>query len=710
MTAPAEIPTTNGPDGRSGAFGLSRVRLGALIPTSPAGSRRFGYVASLDGMRGLAVIAVLLYHANVTWMRGGYLGVDAFFVLSGYLITTLVVREHRETGGIDLRAFWARRAVRLLPALFALLAVLVTWAAFFPSGRELGRDIVGALGYVTNWQLITTGESYFEQFGAPSPLQHAWSLAIEEQFYLLWPMAAVALLGRGRSLTRLGLASGVGAVLSAVWMAILFDPAADPSRLYYGTDTRAQSLLIGAAAAVVASRWPLVSIRPARAGLRISALVAAPLLLIAWFIVGDTSPAMYRGGFFLIAVGVAVVVLAASQPGPNLLRDALSWQPLVAVGVLSYGLYLWHWPLYLVINNDSTGLEGAPLVAVRLAAAGAAAVASYHLVEMPVRERAAGGRLPALRLAGAMPVTLVVVLVAALSSNALVERPEPTGFTDEDLMAIAEAPPPTVPAPTAAPPTDESVPAAPVVTEPPDPPLRALMVGDSVAATLGFGFGSVNVDPGLLGGFVDPNLDLDSLTEDIVLWNRGILGCRLFAEPARDANRGVDPETNGCPDPLSDWGAAVTEFDPEVSVVSVGAWEVFDRRFGGRWLAWDTPGFDRRFEKRMDEVLDVLTSRGARAVLLTAPYPNRDPSNPGQAASQTEPERFDHLNDLLHDVADSRDDTTVIDMAGEMCDDRECGKSDYLRYDGMHFTAPGALQVARWITPQLVELVRGERT
>jgi peptidoglycan/LPS O-acetylase OafA/YrhL len=708
MTAPAELPDLSGGDGRTGAFGIGRPRLGSLIPTSPAGSSRLGYVASLDGLRGLAVMAVLLYHADVSWMQGGFLGVDAFFVLSGYLITTLVIREQSDTGGVDLRGFWARRAVRLLPALFALLAVLVTWAAFFPSGRELGRDIVGALGYVTNWQLITSGESYFDQFGAPSPLQHAWSLAIEEQFYLFWPLAAVALLGRGRSLSRLGVAAGVGAVLSAVWMAVLFDPATDPSRLYYGTDTRAQSLLIGALAAVVAVRWPLSAMRPVRAGLRVGALVAAPLLLVAWFIVDDTGPGLYRGGFFLAAVAVAVVVLAASQPGPNPLRDALSWPPLVAIGVLSYGLYLWHWPLYLVINSDSTGLEGGPLVAMRLAAAAAAAVASYHLVEMPVRERAAEGRLPALRLAGVMPITLVVVLVAALSSNALIDRPRPTGFTDDDLVAMSQAPPPTLPAGGRG--AGPAAPVAPAEVEPAEPPLRALMVGDSVAATLGFGFGSVNLDPGLLGSFVDPNLDLSTLTEDIVLWNRGILGCRLFAEPSRDANRGVEPETNGCPDPVADWGSAVTEFDPEVAVVSVGAWEVFDRRFGDRWVSWGEPEFDRRFERRMTEVLDSLTGNGARAVLLTAPLPNRDPSKPDQAASQTDPDRFRHLNGLLRDVARGRADTTIVDMAGEMCAEGECGKSDYLRYDGLHFSAAGALQVARWITPQLTELVRGERT
>lgn len=706
MTAPAEIPEATG--GRGNAFGLGRAGLGSLVPTSPAGGRRLGYMASLDGLRGLAVAAVLLYHADVAWMRGGFLGVDAFFVLSGYLITTLVVREHADTGGVDLRAFWARRAVRLLPALFALLAVLVTWAAFFPSGRELGREIVGALGYVTNWQLITTGESYFDQFAAPSPLQHVWSLAIEEQFYLFWPLAAVALLGTARSLSRLGIGAAVGAALSAIWMAVLFDPATDPSRLYYGTDTRAQSLLVGALAAVLAARWPLTSIRPVRAGLRVTALVLAPMLLASWFVVGDTSPGLYRGGFLLAALGVGVVVLAASQPGPNPLRDALSWTPLVTIGVLSYGLYLWHWPLYLVINTDSTGLEGGPLVALRLAATALVAVASYHLVEMPVRERAAGGRLPALRLAAAMPITLVVVLVAALSSSALVDRPQPAGFTDEDLVAIAEAPPPTVPAAGAvAAPTGEAEASR---TPEGEPPVRALMVGDSVAATLGFGFGSVNLDPGLLGGFIDPDLDLDALTDEIVLWNRGILGCRLFAEPSRDDNRGVEPETNGCPDPVRDWGAAVTEFRPEVVIISVGAWEVFDRRFDDLWVGWGGAEFDRRFQERLTQILDAMTANGARAVLLTAPFPNRDPSEPGQAVSQTEPARFDHLNELLDGVAGSRTDTTTIDLASELCADGECGRSDYLRYDGLHFSAAGALQVARWMTPQLTELARGERT
>ncbi|HLZ37365.1 MAG TPA: acyltransferase, partial [Mycobacteriales bacterium] len=205
-----------------------------------------GRLRALDGVRGLAVLAVLFFHAGMPWAHGGFLGVDTFFVLSGYLITVLLLREWRETGGVSLRRFWARRARRLLPALLLVLAALAAYAATLPTEvrPRLRGDALATLGYVANWRFIFSGQSYFDQFSQPSPLRHMWSLAIEEQFYLVWPLVVFACLrlGRGRRRILVGVAAA-GVVVSTLVMAALYD-STDPSRAYYGTDSRMHTILI----------------------------------------------------------------------------------------------------------------------------------------------------------------------------------------------------------------------------------------------------------------------------------------------------------------------------------------------------------------------------------------------------------------------------------------------------------------------------------
>src|SRR3712207_4059108 len=232
---------------------------------SPATDQRTGpgaplsYLPGLDGLRALAVMAVLLYHADPRWMPGGYLGVEVFFVISGYLITALLLSEWQQHSHIDLKNFWLRRARRLLPALYLLLLVTLAFAvvALPDEVARLRVDALAAFGYVTNWYLVLGQHSYFETVGRPSLLQHLWSLAVEEQFYVLWPLLlSVTLWGvasrRRWSRRRLALSIAlVGAVGSALVMAILYQPGVDPSRVYYGTDTRVAGLLFGAALAFV---------------------------------------------------------------------------------------------------------------------------------------------------------------------------------------------------------------------------------------------------------------------------------------------------------------------------------------------------------------------------------------------------------------------------------------------------------------------------
>ena len=355
------------------------------------------YWPALDGVRALAVTAVLLFHGGVSWLPGGFLGVDAFFVLSGFLITSLLLTEHGRTGRIRLGRFWLRRARRLLPALLLLLLFV---AAVFPatlSSLEVGLlrgDALAALAYVANWRMIYRGDDYFIQTAAPSPLQHTWSLGIEEQFYVVWPLLVVALLAFGLRRALVGLCV-LGAAVSAILAGLLFDPFA-VNRAYFGTDTRAQALLIGCAlaAGLMAVRQkeseteqprPRVLSDAAAGALTACAMVAIGVILWLWTQASGSGSLLYHGG--LAAGGVAVaVVLAHAVLLPNgFLARSLSVTPLVWLGRISYGVYLWHWPLFALINAGRTGLTGTALLTVRLAATIAVSAVSYMLVEQPIR-------------------------------------------------------------------------------------------------------------------------------------------------------------------------------------------------------------------------------------------------------------------------------------------------------------------------------------
>src|SRR5437870_3737670 len=357
------------------------------------------YRPGLDGLRALAIAGVLLYHAGLRWMPGGLLGVDLFFVISGFLITSLIVGELQRSGRVALADFYGRRARRLLPALAVVLVVTTAGIALF-SPRELARfrgDLVASLGYVTNWWFIVRHESYFVAAGRPSPFQHLWSLAVEEQFYLLWPLGLLALwrrlTGSGR-LLRIGAVALLGAVLSAGWMAVIavqhhLPYGADSSRVYFGTDTHASALLIGVAAGALlaGTRGVLWQFRPPGEAAAVDAAGGVALLAVCWAMMrtSEFSSGLYRGGFLLFAVAAAVVVVAASRPESRL-ESVLGSQPFRWAGTRSYGLYLWHWPLFVYTRPQlDLPLTGAADVMLRLALTVALAEGSYRLVERPIR-------------------------------------------------------------------------------------------------------------------------------------------------------------------------------------------------------------------------------------------------------------------------------------------------------------------------------------
>ncbi|WP_203935997.1 acyltransferase family protein, partial [Planosporangium mesophilum] len=342
---------------------------------------------ALDGVRALAVTAVLVFHARPGWLPGGFLGVDAFFVLSGFLITGLLLAEAHDTATIRLAAFWARRARRLLPALLTvLITVAVTARYVLPAHNpaSLRLDALATLGYAANWRMIFHGGDYFARTAPPSPLQHTWSLGIEEQFYLLWPLLVVLALRRTptrSARTTLLTLCVAGTAAAALLTAALYHPD-DPARVYYGTDTRAGALLTGCALAILLTGRTVTRTRP----LTIAAGCATIALAAALILAHGQSPWLYHGGLTAIALTVAVVLAHLTTTPHSPAARLLSTRPLAWLGQISYGLYLWHWPLFAALNTDHTGLTATPLFTLRIAATITIAAASYHLVEQPIRQ------------------------------------------------------------------------------------------------------------------------------------------------------------------------------------------------------------------------------------------------------------------------------------------------------------------------------------
>lgn len=358
--------------------------------TEPGGAH-IPYLPGLDGLRAIAVVAVLLYHAG-TELWGGFLGVESFFVLSGYLITALLLAEWQLTGRIDLGAFWRRRARRLLPALFLLLAGTLAIAAIFAPEELTGLfdDTLAAFAYVTNWFLIFSNQPYFDPMVRPSLMQHLWSLAVEEQFYLLWPilfMLGIRFLGRPGLLV--AIVAGIGA--SLYLMTTLSQIGVDQSRAYYGTDTRASGLLLGAALALLWSpgRPPLASSRVAGYLLDGTGALALCGLIASFVLLDEYHPMLYPYGFAGVALLTLLLIAAISHPQARILPRLLGILPLRWLGTRSYGIYLWHWPIFMVTRPYmDVPFDGWQLLALRMGIVLILADLSYRIVEMPIRRGA----------------------------------------------------------------------------------------------------------------------------------------------------------------------------------------------------------------------------------------------------------------------------------------------------------------------------------
>ena len=453
---------------------------------------------------------VVLYHFAPDALPGGFVGVDLFFVLSGFLLTSLALGEHAATASLSVGAFYARRARRLLPAAVTAVVVTVALAAVLQPDASRGTirgQGVASLLYGANWWSIAQNDSYQTAFGNESPLSHFWSLAVEEQFYLLFPLALIGLIvvlrRRGATTrmlaTRILAVSALGAVASAALMARLHDPTQDPSRLYFGTDTRLQAPLVGVAGACVWWLWSDVLRGRATARVLTAAGGAALAAVLGVAAVTEMRDGwLYEYGFLLVAVAALALVLGVCASTSPLTR-AFEMRWLGVVGLAAYSIYLWHWPIRVFVTSDSTSLAGIDLFFVRAALTAVAATISYFLIERPFRTASRRGLVAGLG-AAAVLVGLVVVWFVA--------RPVPAPATEFSTISA-----PVVPV---SPASNAAQPAAPT------PPLRVLWLGDSVAWTLGGG----HFDYPQPVGFDSP---FDS--SQMVIWNKADYSCPAGEEP-----------------------------------------------------------------------------------------------------------------------------------------------------------------------------------
>ena len=391
------------------------------------------HVPALDGLRGLALLGVLLFHANGA-LPGGYLGVDLFFVLSGYLITSLLLAEQRATGRIRLSAFWVRRARRLFPALLSLMPAVALYGRYFARTDELQSlraQALAALAYVANWQAIFEHKSYWQLFAAPSPLEHTWSLSIEEQFYVLWPLLVTLILRRYSSRALL-LVSVVLSAVSMCAMLLLFKPE-NTTRAYLGTDTRMAGILAGAALATLVSPGRAFGRRATRYldGLGACALLG---LGVAWCKLSGENPFLYRGGFWLTELGALALIVCGVAGEPSLVARALAFRPFRWLGTISYGVYLWHWPVNVFLTPERAHLHGVLLQAARFTLTFAIAIASYHFLERPIRRHGLPFNRPLFIVPAAVALAVFMVVHATYAG----ERKDPP----RERMAQIPAPPP----------------------------------------------------------------------------------------------------------------------------------------------------------------------------------------------------------------------------------------------------------------------------
>lgn len=618
-------------------------------PGAPRANSGAPRVAALDGLRGIAIATVVAFHAGA--LPGGFLGVDLFFVLSGYLITGLLLRERDESGNISLSNFWTRRARRLFPAIIVLVGAAQLWARTHALPRELdvlNGQSVAAMLYVSNWYNIFFDVGYWSVGPSHSPLNHLWSLAIEEQYYLLFPILFAFWFAKSskRSVSQFALTCALLAIGSIVLSALLYTTLGG-NRSYFGTDTRIGAILAGCAlAAFLHARRESTAAQSARLYTpgNIAVAVSALVIFAFWIVMRTTTPFLYTGGFALHAIASLVLITTIVTRPESAFVKALEWRPLVWLGERSYSLYLWHWPLIVVLTREYTGYSGAAHVAVVTAAIIAATIVSYELVEHPIRYS---------KLRGIRLVTTLAVPAIVVSASALLWQPEPPPqFGNEALVTPGRG------------------------------GTRLMLVGDSWARNLGIALAAV-----------------DS-THRMSILNMGKGGCGIADAPRQKTEtKGEFPTSRDCTLWPSTWTNTVNAVRPEIAILNVGNWDQALQDFDGtgEFVGACHPRFHERYSQKIDQGLGILGSRGARVYIMTI----RD--NDARAGSGP-----DCMNAILREAAvrHAANGVQLLDLYAQLCSDHRCpdiadGKRVY--DETGHLAAEAQKRIAVWVFNQVNE-------
>ncbi|MGK2947058.1 MAG: acyltransferase family protein [Acidimicrobiales bacterium] len=582
------------------------------------------YWPALDGLRGAAVLAVLLFHGGFTWAQGGFLGVSLFFTLSGFLITSLLLTERDRSGRISLGSFWARRARRLLPAsLLALGFALVVTMTTIPIDQRVSAlgDIRAALFHVSNWWFISEGASYADLGLSPSPVQHYWSLAIEEQFYLVFPVVAAVALRRSRALL------GVLLLAVTIWSVATQVRLGGVDRIYFGTDTRAAELAVGGLLAVL--HQPIQRLLGgARSILRrlvdVAGLGAIVVVAGLWMTVSQQNPGLYVGGFLMVALVSAGLLLAAVEGRRT--AAVLAWRPMVALGKISYGVYLFHFPVFLALSGDRVPLGTGPLFVVRAAVTLALAVTSYHLLELPIRRgTVATGRQLLTATAAAVAAVLVVSAVAVVHTDLRMDDVQPVaadGLVIVPSQPVATSPPATSappetvgapePDPGVPPPTDGRAgpagPAGPVEPLAPRSP-RVVVVGDSTAAANGAGLSDWGARTG--------RLEVATVSGP---------GCSTYTGTRFRVREGYTFTPKGCDRLFAAAADEAQRIGADAIVVFIGSSQLADWEFPGLegWRHVGEPAVDTEYAERLRTAAATLSAAEVPVLWADVPRPEWD--------------------------------------------------------------------------------------
>jgi peptidoglycan/LPS O-acetylase OafA/YrhL len=653
-----------------------------------------GYEPSLDGIRAFSVIAVMLYHANIAWLPGGFLGVEVFFVVSGFLITSLLIEECESTQRIDLKQFWIRRARRLLPALVVMLSVTAVCVAFYAtdSAPDFRRDMLPSLGYFSNWwQIYAVDTPYFAASSLPV-LRHLWSLAVEEQWYLIWPLLFALLFGAKWMRSKIS-----GALLIACSGAIMFTTALgfvqdDETRtnfLYLSTITRSSGLLLGAAVAMLWRPWRKNSLPSWWRSSIADALAIASIAVIGVLMatVHVTDSRLYQGGLATTTVASAVIVAVVMRPTGLIVKRFFSQDFFVEIGRRSYGLYLWHWPIFVVTHARDSGNR----LAVALALTIIINEFVYQYVEIPTRRGALGNWWHNRQQLSAMHRRLPVLITAAVVGSLSITGVKVVGIEARDLSIDTSTASVIFSVPTTVV-SVSSLPAASTTTTTiAKLPRKLVIVGDSQANSL-----AVNKPSGMEKTFIVANGSID--------------GCGIY-----DRGVGVGG-TNGnfrrnfanCVGFEKSWAKSATKAKADVALVVIGAWEVLDLKINGFTFGVNSLPADTMFRTQMKRGIAALRATGATVALLEVACmrPVDSKGGPVPALPQRgDDTRTGHLNDLLREIAAPEDDGVFfISGPKEWCSDPKISASLSYRWDGVHAYKPGAKLVFETIANSVLQL------